>query len=242
MTENIKTTISASNTFFDLDGNIVPTGNYYFNIKEIKGNEYTGDLVQKGVYGEFKFKAKDLVKMMSVGQARLARRANVDEVGIPKCDSPCVKQNRTFASFLSGRVTRNTVVRTYDEESLLNVKKENPMCSICLTDITINKKELSCKHQYHKKCIDKWLENKSTCPICRKDVGREEPVLDYTLPATSRRRRSVRDDMFSTFEDRNNYYRHQLERARERYRRISDTFDVRRRGWEVTTRNNTYWS
>ena len=32
MTENIKTTISASNTFFDLDGNIVPAGNYYFNI------------------------------------------------------------------------------------------------------------------------------------------------------------------------------------------------------------------
>ena len=66
MTENINTTISATTTFFDLDGNIVPTGNYYFNVKNINGNEYTGDLIQKGKYGEFKFKARDLVKMMSV--------------------------------------------------------------------------------------------------------------------------------------------------------------------------------
>ena len=237
MTENIKTTISASNTFFDLDGNIVPTGNYYFNIKEITVNEYTGDLVQKGVYGEFKFKAKDLVKMMSVGQARLARRANIDEAGIPKCDSPCVRENRTFASFLSGRVTRNTVVRTYDEQSLLNVKKENPLCSICLTDITINKKELSCKHKYHKACIDKWLENKTTCPICRKEVGSEEPVLSYTLPTSSSmmRRRSVRDDLFTSSRDRSNYYRAQLEIARARYRRVSESF---RRS---NTQRNTYW-
>jgi len=237
MTENIKTTISASNTFFDLDGNIVPAGNYYFNIKEIKGTEYTGDLVQKGIYGEFKFKAKDLVKMMSVGQARLARRANIDEVGVPKCDSPCVKHNRTFASFLSGKVTRNTVVRTYDEGSLLNVKKENPLCSICLTDITINKKELSCKHKYHKACIDKWLENKTTCPICRKDVGSEEPVLSYALPtSSSMRRRSVRDDLFASSRDRSSYYREQLEVARARYRRVSDSFERRR------AQRNTYWS
>jgi hypothetical protein len=230
MTEKINTTISATDTFFDLDGNIVPSGNYYFEVKKILGNEFSGDLIQKGKYGEFRFKAKDLVKMMSVGQARLARRANIDEDGIPKCDSPSVRQNRVFASFLSANVTRNTVVQTYDEASLL--KKENPMCSICLTDVTLDKKALSCNHIYHKKCIDKWLERKSTCPVCRKEVGSEEPVLDFTLPRSSRRRR-VRDDLFtsSTFQERHNYYRLQLERERARYRR-----------WQFSTRNNTYWS
>jgi len=230
MTEKINTTISATDTFFDLDGNIVPSGNYYFEVKNIQGNEFSGDLIQKGKYGEFRFKAKDLVKMMSVGQARLARRANIDENGIPKCDSPSVRQNRVFASFLSANVTRNTVVQTYDEASLL--KKENPMCSICLTDVTLDKKALSCNHIYHKKCIDKWLERKSTCPVCRKEVGSEDPVLDFTLPS-SRRRRRVRDDLFSssTFQERHNYYRLQLERERARYRR-----------WQFSTRNNTYWS
>tara|TARA_B100000902_G_C27147487_1_gene831898 strand:+ start:28 stop:720 length:693 start_codon:yes stop_codon:yes gene_type:complete len=230
MTEKINTTISATDTFFDLDGNIVPSGNYYFEVKKIQENEFSGDLIQRGKYGEFRFKAKDLVKMMSVGQARLARRANIDEDGIPKCDSPSVRQNRVFASFLSANVTRNTVVKTYDEASLL--KKENHMCSICLTDVTLDKKVLSCDHVYHKKCIDKWLERKSTCPVCRKEVGSEDPVLDFTLP-TSRRRRRVRDELFtsSTFQERHNYYRLQLERERARYRR-----------WQSSTRNNTYWS
>ena len=232
MTEKINTTISATDTFFDLDGNIVPSGNYYFEVKKIQGNEFSGDLIQKGKYGEFRFKAKDLVKMMSVGQARLARRANIDEDGIPKCDSPSVKQNRVFASFLSANVTRNTVVKTYDEASLL--KKENPMCSICLTDITLDKKELSCNHMYHKKCIDKWLERKSTCPVCRKEVGSEEPVVDFELP--TRRRTRVRDELFTTFEGRSSYYRLQLERERYRYRRRELERERERR------RNNTYWS
>jgi len=230
MTEKINTTISATDTFFDLDGNIVPSGNYYFEVKNIQGNEFSGDLIQKGKYGEFRFKAKDLVKMMSVGQARLARRAKIDEDGIPKCGSPSVRQNRVFASFLSANVTRNTVVKTYDEASLL--KRENPMCSICLTDVTLDKKVLSCEHVYHKKCIDKWLDRKSTCPVCRKEVGTEDPVLDFTIP-TSRRRRRVRDELFtsSTFQERHNYYRLQLERERARYRR-----------WQLSTRDNTYWS
>ena len=47
-------------------------------------NYAANELIQKGKYGEFRFKAKDLVKMMSVGQARLARRAIIEEEGIPK--------------------------------------------------------------------------------------------------------------------------------------------------------------
>ena len=240
MTEKINTTISATNTFFDLGGNIVTAGNYYFEVKKIEGDKFSGDLIQKGIYGEFTFKAKDLVKMMSVGQARLARRAKIDEMGIPKCNSPSIKQNRVFASFLSGSVTRNTVVRTYDETTVSNIKKENPMCSICLTDITLNEKKLSCKHKYHERCINKWLEKKSTCPICRKEVGSEEPVLDYTLPeirSRINRRRSVRDDLLTTFSDRNIYYREQLERARERYGRVRETMDTTQ-----TSYRNTYWS
>lgn len=48
--------------------------------------------------------------------------------------------------------------------------KNNIICSICLTDIIKNKVYLHCKHFFHKNCILKWLQNKDTCPYCRKDI------------------------------------------------------------------------
>ena len=54
------------------------------------------------------------------------------------------------------------------------IKKEDPLlnekCFICLDNYEYNqlKRVLpSCKHCFHKKCIDKWLKEKASCPICR---------------------------------------------------------------------------
>ncbi len=47
----------------------------------------------------------------------------------------------------------------------MSINTEN-LCSICwssMNDIYNTK----CKHSFHKICIDKWLENNNTCPICR---------------------------------------------------------------------------
>jgi len=48
----------------------------------------------------------------------------------------------------------------------------NILCSICLDNNYMNKdwSELICKHNYHSICIQKWLSNNSTCPLCRKDI------------------------------------------------------------------------
>ena len=215
MSQRIKTTISANNNIFDVNGQWLPKGNYYFCIDEFTESTAKGELFERSFNAEYEFHLKDLVKMMSIAQARLARRANVDEMGIPKCDSPNIKQNRVFASFLSGRVTRNTVVRTYDEESLLNIKKENPTCSICLTDITLDERELGCKHKFHKKCIKKWIERNPTCPICRKNVDEDTEVTQL--------HESIHDELFR-FRQRNSYYRRRLSEARERQRRLDRTY------------------
>ena len=45
------------------------------------------------------------------------------------------------------------------------------ICTVCLENMSGNIKILkSCKHKYHSKCLDKWLEKKNSCPICRQIV------------------------------------------------------------------------
>lgn len=43
------------------------------------------------------------------------------------------------------------------------------VCTICLSSVKKGKrvKTLPCFHQFHKRCIDTWLENSPLCPICK---------------------------------------------------------------------------
>lgn len=44
-------------------------------------------------------------------------------------------------------------------------------CVICLEPIRPNiLYKLKCSHQFHKKCILKWIKKSNTCPICRKKI------------------------------------------------------------------------
>uniref|UniRef100_W5L385 RING-type E3 ubiquitin transferase n=1 Tax=Astyanax mexicanus TaxID=7994 RepID=W5L385_ASTMX len=45
-------------------------------------------------------------------------------------------------------------------------------CSVCITEYAEGNKlrKLPCSHEYHVHCIDRWLSENSTCPICRRAV------------------------------------------------------------------------
>ncbi|KAG5236195.1 zinc finger family protein [Salix suchowensis] len=46
-------------------------------------------------------------------------------------------------------------------------------CSVCLCGFESEEEvsELSCKHFFHRGCLDKWFDNKhSTCPLCRSNI------------------------------------------------------------------------
>ncbi len=48
--------------------------------------------------------------------------------------------------------------------------KESFDCSICMEEYTVGQEgvcKLSCKHILHRVCIDKWMQMKSNCPMCR---------------------------------------------------------------------------
>ena len=52
------------------------------------------------------------------------------------------------------------------------IKKENCLCSICLSDMETNSETFLtfCGHLYHKECIDKSLEHSNKCPYCRTNI------------------------------------------------------------------------
>lgn len=61
---------------------------------------------------------------------------------------------------------------------ILNVNNQDTEkieCCICYEDVKHNEyiRELNCNHQFHKKCIDKWLISSMkckeyvNCPVCR---------------------------------------------------------------------------
>lgn len=55
-------------------------------------------------------------------------------------------------------------------------------CSICLTNCSPKQlKTLPCEHQFHKKCVNKWLKKNNSCPLCRAVITPEpvpEPIRD----------------------------------------------------------------
>ena len=55
-------------------------------------------------------------------------------------------------------------------------------CPICLHDDDDNGawKETPCGHRFHGRCVERWLQDKGTCPMCRRQV-----VMKPTIPDTS---------------------------------------------------------
>uniref|UniRef100_T1IKM8 RING-type domain-containing protein n=1 Tax=Strigamia maritima TaxID=126957 RepID=T1IKM8_STRMM len=49
------------------------------------------------------------------------------------------------------------------------------VCAICLEQPNRSQevKVLPCTHTFHVICIDTWLSNNSTCPVCRMDLHRK---------------------------------------------------------------------
>ncbi|ESN98370.1 hypothetical protein HELRODRAFT_92546 [Helobdella robusta] len=54
----------------------------------------------------------------------------------------------------------------------INDRFINEKCCICSEEFVQSSFicEMGCKHAFHFKCLDLWLENKGSCPCCRKDI------------------------------------------------------------------------
>ena len=195
----IDTAISTIRSLYDENGNYLPSGNYFFSIKDYERGLFTGEMNGGGHFGDFTFSPRKLIKMMAVGQSRLARRSDLQNVtGMPNYPSPLARNPSARLSHFSTTVNSPYVVRNYSRENV--VLREPEKCSICLEDIRPNQqKSLNCNHSFHKDCIDTWLIEKDDCPLCRapqrtrierRRESREDPfmsALNELSSATSRR-------------------------------------------------------
>ena len=164
----IKTTISTIRGVYDQNGNYLPSGNYYF---EIKNYDDIGFSCKLANFGKFCFSPKKLVKMMAVGQSRLADAANLNEDGMPHYVFPTSQINNNIVQPFFQRVNRNVVI-----------SQEQPECTICLDKIkNIDKKVLSCNHIFHKNCVDTWLQETPNCPLCRRRQRPSSPVIENDI-------------------------------------------------------------
>ncbi|XP_050011863.1 E3 ubiquitin-protein ligase RNF38 [Alexandromys fortis] len=54
-----------------------------------------------------------------------------------------------------------------------NHQSEQTLCVVCMCDFESRQllRVLPCNHEFHAKCVDKWLKGNRTCPICRADAS-----------------------------------------------------------------------
>ncbi|XP_061093874.1 E3 ubiquitin-protein ligase RNF6 [Conger conger] len=67
--------------------------------------------------------------------------------------------------------------RTYGQASLEG--ELGRTCSVCINEYTQGNKlrQLPCTHEFHIHCIDRWLSQNNTCPICRQPILATDPTL-----------------------------------------------------------------
>mgnify|MGYP001397131662 CR=1 FL=1 len=188
----IDTTISTIRSVFDEKGNYLPSGNYYFSIKDYESGIFTGEMNSRGHFGEFSFSPRKLIKMMAVGQSRLARRSNLhNETGMPNYPSPLARNSNSRLSHFTTTLSSPYVVRNYSREN--TILREPVQCSICFETINeSDKKTLNCDHHYHRNCINTWLVEQNNCPLCRAP----QTTSQTTSQTTGQERRLSREDPF----------------------------------------------
>ncbi|XP_026221461.1 E3 ubiquitin-protein ligase MBR2 [Anabas testudineus] len=84
---------------------------------------------------------------------------------------------------VSKKLTRREIQRFPTKFFQSSNSAGNTQCQICFCDYTDGEKlrMLPCFHDYHVQCIDRWLKDNTTCPICRANLADGDSLAPPTL-------------------------------------------------------------
>lgn len=114
------------------------------------------------------------------GRGRYSRHRNAQNVELALLDE---SQGNNYEALLAFEESQGAVLKKNlckEEIERLPTKVYNPAhnagktdCQICFSDYNKGEKlrMLPCFHDYHVKCIDRWLKENASCPICRAEVS-----------------------------------------------------------------------
>merc|ERR1712167_450592 len=103
-------------SIYDLNGNYLPAGNYFFNVNKFQNDEFIGSINNNGNYGKFNFSPMSLIKMLAVGQSKLADEANLLHIeGMPNYPVPL---NNDYINFNN----TSRIVNYYPGRNRLNFR------------------------------------------------------------------------------------------------------------------------
>ena len=197
MNNRIKTTISANTNIFDVNGQWLPKGNYYFCIDSFTRTTAKGELFERSFNANYEFPLVDLVKMMSIAQARLARRANITDINMPTSASPTMSPISRPPGLSFSRV-REYVEQTREQVNQNRRAPSPKTCTICLETINSHDEEkLVCDHSFHEICINRWLSTNTNCPVCRRFIRNRNNRLPTITPVPQvreSRRQNIRQN------------------------------------------------
>jgi hypothetical protein len=95
------------------------------------------------------------------------------------CIKSCYKKNYERERRRNNGVIYDIEMAAYNFSSCFNkisiakIDNEDKLCSICLSKYTEEEciyESKICKHHFHFSCINHWLNIKTSCPLCRKDI------------------------------------------------------------------------
>lgn len=83
-----------------------------------------------------------------------------------------VKKTPIKPSFMSKSLSSKKGTKESVKKEESDAPSSNESCAICIGDYKHGEKlrTLPCMHKFHVECVDKWLKQKSDCPICKFDL------------------------------------------------------------------------